>query len=126
MVVWLDYSLLITDVTIQVKHAEPDAQTGVDGEKEKFEVVGVAVDPSLQRSGLASRLCGEVEAELKEKARTKGKKQLNLMIRTGKENNEPYWTRKGYRVLSEVRYAPGNFGSKTGFVVLDMEKVIEL
>ena len=93
---------------------------------EKFEVVAVAVDPSLQKSGLASRLCQEVEMELKEKARKNGRKKVGLMIRTGRENNEIYWTGKGYRVLSQMTFPVGDFGSMTGFTILDMERVVEV
>ena len=88
--------------------------------------MAVAVDPSLQKSGLASRLCEEVELELKEKARKDGKKRVRLMIRTGKENNERYWTRKGYRTVSEMKFPVGDLGSKTGFIILDMERVLEV
>ena len=93
---------------------------------EKFELVAVAVDPSLQRSGLASRLCGEVETELKEKARKDGKKRVGLMIRAGKEKTEIYWTKKGFRFVSEMKFPVGDLGSKTGFSILDMERVLRV
>ena len=100
--------------------------TEADADSAKFELVVVAVDPSIQKSGLGSRMSGIVEAELKEKVRGMGKKQLKLMVRTGKENNGAYWTKKGYRIVGEEFFAPGNFGSKTGFTVLEMERVIEV
>ena len=84
------------------------------------------MDPSLTKSGLATLVCNEVEKDLKEKLRSAGKKQMQLMIRTGKENNEVYWTKKGYQIISETKFAPGNFGSRTGFILLDMERIVDL
>ena len=93
---------------------------------ERFEVVAVTVDPTLQDSGLASRLCGEVDKELREKAKREGKKRVGLMIRAGKEKVGAYWTRKGYRTVHETKFPVGDFGSKTGFSLLDMERFLEV
>lgn len=91
---------------------------------DKFEVVAVAVDPSRQKSGLASRLCGELELELKEKARMAGNKRVSLMVRSG--TNEEYWARKGYRTVGEMTFPIGAMGSKTGFSIFDMERMVEV
>ncbi len=118
--------MLTTNIHSQRTIVEQEQEKDDEAESEKFELVVVAVDPTLQKKGLASRICAEVEAELKEKVRKEGKKKLRLMIRTAKENNEAYWTRKGYRVVGETKFPPGNYGSKTGFTVLDMQRVIDL
>ena len=93
---------------------------------DQYELVAVVVDPTLQSKGLASRLCGEVDKELRERAKEDGKKKISLMIRAGKEKVEEYWTRKGYRTLHETHFPVGNFGSKTGFSILDMERIMEV
>ena len=93
---------------------------------QKVEVVAVAVDPGLQKSGLASRVIKLVDDELKEKTKQEGRQEVKLMVRTGKEHNEVYWTKKGYRTVGEMKFRAGDFGSLTGFVVLDMERVLEV
>lgn len=95
-------------------------------EREKFEVVGVVVDPTLQNLGLASRLCREIDEEIRNRLRKDGKKRATLMVRASKELVEGYWTRKGYKTVHVMEFPVGNVGSKTGFSVLEMERVLEV
>lgn len=84
------------------------------------------MDPTLQRGGLASRLCGEVDKELRERAKKDGKKRVTLMVRAGKEKAAGFWTRMGYQTVQVTDFPVDVFGSKTGFTILDMQRVLEL
>ena len=91
-----------------------------------FEVVSLATNPNIQKRGLGSRITRLVEEELEAITKAKGSTQVRFMVRTGKENNEVYWTRMGYRVVGQTYFKKGDFGSETGFTVLIMEKVVRV
>ena len=121
------------DAASQITISEAAARTnGASAESgkvvvpNKYELVVLTVDPRVKGTGISSNLRRRMEGHLVEAAQVRGAKTLTLMVRTGKENNEGYWTRAGYREVSEKKFAPGFAGSKTGFTILDMEKVVEL
>lgn len=45
---------------------------------------------------------------------------VRLKIRTIKEINERYWTKKGFTTLREIRFDVGTAGSLTGLSCLEM------
>ncbi len=68
----------------------------------EFEVVAVAVDPAFQDYGLSAQLQQRIMEDVALMMKVSGEKDFRLRIRTLKEINEGYWTRKGYRyVLSD-------------------------
>ena len=49
-----------------------------------------------------------------------GGSMVRLKIRTMKEINERYWTKKGFTTLREIRFNVGTAGSLTGLSCLEM------
>ena len=110
----------------------------------KWEVLAMAVHPSLQSRGLASSLGDQVIAEIKARAslsisridgiqasysgnvdgeREVGKKgKVMLMLSTMKEINEARYLRMGFVATAERRFEPGTMGSRDGFSVVEMKR----
>ena len=82
----------------------------------------VAVLGTSQKKGLAGNLFRRIEEEVTEKTKAEGGSSFKLLVRTGKENNERYWTSKGFETRDEMFFKPGSFDSKTGFTILEMYK----
>ena len=88
----------------------------------KYEVAALAVHLSFQKHGLATKLLTMIEEEIASKTRQIGKTSFILLVRTGKENNERFWTKKGFVTRSQLYFKPGEYGSKRGFTMLEMAK----
>lgn len=110
----------------------------------KWEVLAMAVHPSLQSRGLASSLGDQVIAEIKARASLSiarvdgtqasysgtvdsegkvGKKgKLMLLLSTMKEINEARYLRMGFVTTAERRLEPGTMGSRDGFSVVEMKR----
>ncbi|KAL1591181.1 hypothetical protein WHR41_00123 [Cladosporium halotolerans] len=103
-----------------------------DPNTEGWELSVMAVNPSLQRKGLAGLLMELVEGEVKKRflvARVeRGLPGLKLvmMLTTAKEVNEGFYKRKGYSLDYETFHGPGWFGSSKGFHIAHMSKQVEL
>ena len=82
----------------------------------------MAVKGTSQRQGLAAKLFHKIEEEVIAKTKKEGGSSFKLLVRAGKENNERYWTTKGFVTRHEMVFKPGDAGSKTGFTVLEMYK----
>jgi GNAT superfamily N-acetyltransferase len=98
--------------------------------KEAWELSTMAVNPSLQRQGLAGYLMRVMEEEVKRrfKAGSGGAegKDLVLVITTVKERNEEFYARRGFGKDYEIWYDKGHVGSEQGFHVIFMSKEVEL
>lgn len=98
--------------------------------KEAWELSTMAVDPDLQRQGLAGFLMGVTEEEVKRrfKADQGGAegKELLLVITTVKERKEGFYARRGFSKDYEIWYDKGHIGSEKGFHVIFMSKAVEL
>lgn len=93
-----------------------------------WELVTMAVDPLVQRQGLASMLMKMVEAEVKRRtisARLEEGKPLVMLLSTVKEVNGAFYAKKGYVRDHEIQYGPGCMGSEHGFTVVHMHAQIE-
>jgi len=88
----------------------------------KYEIVAVAVDTTMQKSGLSSNLVSRITEEIASNTRMSGGSKYTLMVRAGKETVEKYWTKQGFATMRESYFKPGDFGSETGFTILDMFK----
>ena len=122
-----------TEKTIQEVQAQLEAKENGVGEANssssakgtsKTEVVAVSVLPRMQKRGLSAWINKAVETELVDQARASGRDKAELIVRSGKENNEQYWTRAGYHTVAAMYFPKGDFGSQTGFTILDMEKTV--
>jgi GNAT superfamily N-acetyltransferase len=125
--------------TVTVKPATEEDQkstftrSGVFGpNSEGWELSLMAVDPSLQRQGLAGLLMKLVEDEVKRRfvldRSERGLPDLKLvmLLTTVKEVNWDFYVRRGYQLDYETFHGPGWLGSSTGFHVVHMSKVPEL
>ena len=86
----------------------------------EYEVAAVAVKYTFQKQGLAAHLLRMIEDEVAQKTKQEGNDCFKLLVRTGKEITESYWTKKGFVTRNELYFKPGVFGSETGFSILEM------
>jgi len=88
---------------------------------EAWELSTMAVDPGLQRQGLAGYLMKLTEDEIKRsfKATHGGhdKMKLLILLTTIKEINEEFYAKRGFTLDYEVVYPIGHLGGETGFTV---------
>jgi GNAT superfamily N-acetyltransferase len=125
--------------TVTLKPASSDDQksaftrSGVFGpHSEGWELSLMAVDPSLQRQGLAGLLMNLVESEVKRRfvidRAERGLPDLKLvmLLTTVKEINWNFYVRRGYQLDYETSYGPGWLESETGFTVVHMSKLAEV
>jgi GNAT superfamily N-acetyltransferase len=102
--------------------AEPDT--------EGWELSSMAVDPALQRQGLAGLLMDLVEGEVRRRflvARAEGGKAgvgLVMLLTTIKEINWGFYSRRGYAADYETYHGPEWLGSEGPFTVVHMSKKI--
>lgn len=90
---------------------------------DQWELRIMAVDPSLQRQGLAAWLMRKVEEEIRRRWEERGgKKGLVLLLTTLKEINGEFYARRGYAVDYETRFPPGWLQSEKGFGVVHMSR----
>lgn len=99
---------------------------------EGFELSTMAVDPSLQRQGLAGLLMNLVDREVKRRfllaREEQGRPDLGLvmLLTTIKEINGQFYARKGWQADYETFQEPGWRGSENGFTVVHMSKNVEV
>lgn len=92
-------------------------------DSEQWELSTMAVDPSLQRQGLAVWLMGMVEEEIRRRWEERGeKKGLVLLLTTLKEINGEFYAKRGYVVDYEKKFPPGWLQSVDGFSVAHMSR----
>lgn len=125
-----------------------------EGSWPKWEILAIAVHPSLQNRGLASTLLGRVIEEIKTrsipfKTPTKhphphhqnstsrpettpnndgeaAKGKVMLMLSTMLELNESYYLKRGFATTAVRRFEPGTMGSRGGFGVVEMMRWVDL
>ncbi|MCJ1353962.1 MAG: hypothetical protein MMC33_003949 [Icmadophila ericetorum] len=89
----------------------------------QWELKLMAVDPSLQRQGLASKMIDLVIEEIKRRVGG-GKREVWMVFTTMKEFNEAYYSKRGCVSVSETVIEPGTRNSRDGFTILEMAKRI--
>ncbi len=121
----------------------------------KWEILAMAVHPTLQGRGLASRLLEQVIAEIKSRASASlsrqsptrhdqsgvdganqagildgegkvAKAKVMLMLSTMLEMNEAYYLKRGFISTDVRRFGPGTMGSKCGFSAVEMMRFVDL
>ena len=102
----------------------------VPDDTEAWELSTMAVDPKLQRQGLAGYLMRMTEDEVKRRSVASSSdamsKQLVLYITTIKEINGPFYSRRGFKKDYEVCYEKGHLGGDSGFHIAHMSRVAEM
>jgi GNAT superfamily N-acetyltransferase len=93
-----------------------------------WELSMMAVDPVLQRQGLAGQLMTLVEKEVMrrfevERGESSGTRLL-MYCTTIKEVNGAFYLRRGFEIKYEVHFDRGHLDSSTGFTVAHMSKVV--
>ena len=111
-------------------------QPGTDRELEKYkalpkwEVLVMVVEPELQGRGIAGQLMGMTVEEIKRRCVTdpKGKEsgKVMLMLSSMQELNETYYAKRGWTTTGVRRFQPGTMGSRDGFGVVEMMKIVDL
>ena len=118
----------------------------------KWEILAMVVEPSLQGRGIAGELMGMAVEEIRQRVRStpgngsQGKVEENrlrngeqsgdrhgdsggeilLMLSTLQELNEPYYAKRGWQTTSVRRFPVGTMGSRDGFGIVEMMKLIKL
>ncbi|KAM0720393.1 hypothetical protein Q7P37_004529 [Cladosporium fusiforme] len=107
-------------------------RTGTSGlDTEGWELASMAVDPTLQRKGLAGLLMGLVEGEVKRRfleaqvVSGTPEREVIMLLTTVKEIHFEFYSRRGYGFDYETYHEPGWLGSLSGFTVVHMSKQID-
>lgn len=79
------------------------------GDALKIAVSSVAVAPTWQKHGLASKLLARVVEEIYSQANAQGRNDFTLVLLTMKEMNGPYWTSKGVQNDRRRKVFSGSF-----------------
>ena len=91
----------------------------------RWELLAFATDVKLMGQGIAGHLTEMTHAEIRKRAAAEGKTKVVLMLSTMKEVNEPYYLKRGYKTMNVRTFQPGTSGSRDGFSVAEMVKVLE-
>jgi len=103
------------------------------GPAEYWELKLMAVDPRLQRQGLAGLLMQLVEDQIKRVYSASyaslddsaERPKLYSVLTTMKEVNHAFYVKRGYVDDYETSHGPGELGSETGFSIIHMSKRID-
>jgi len=88
---------------------------------EQWELLFMVVDPTVQKQGLAGKVMGLAEEEIRRRTTGEGK-EVQVILSTAKEHNEKFYTRRGYMVTGETKIEAGTHGSIKGFSIVKMMK----
>ncbi|KAL9109464.1 MAG: hypothetical protein Q9187_008160 [Circinaria calcarea] len=101
---------------------------------QQWELKLMAVDPALQRQGLADILLTHVTAEIKRRAAIleaerkrnggEGEAEVRMILTTIKEIKFAYYEKRGFHWTGERKVKKGILGSRNGFTVVEMEKIL--
>lgn len=89
-----------------------------------WELLAMAVEPELQGRGISTQLLEGTLEEIKRRVSEGGKRATRVLVSTMKELTEGYYQKKGWETTEERRFPPGTAGSRTGFTVVEMVKVV--
>ena len=117
----------------------------------KWEILCMCVEPTLQGRGIAGQLMGLTVEEIKRRVvegtgeaqeskmgqknvygedrngtKEKAKGEVLLMLSSMQELNESYYAKRGWQTTGVRRFPPGTLGSRDGFGVVEMMKVVSL
>ncbi|KAL9028984.1 MAG: hypothetical protein Q9196_002727 [Gyalolechia fulgens] len=103
-----------------------DAQMSPDkiADLPKWEIVCNVVHPDYQKQGIAGQMFNAALEEIRKRGSDQEGKQIHLVITTMKELNEVYYQKRGFVTTGEKRFEKGVGGSKVGFSVVEMERII--
>lgn len=101
---------------------------------QQWELKLMAVDPALQRQGLAGILLIHVTAEVRRRAALieaerkknggEGEAEVRMILTTIKEINFEWYEKRGFRWTAEKKVEKGVMGSRDGFTVVEMGKAL--
>lgn len=115
------------------------SQSGADAtDTPKWEILAMAVDPSLQGHGLASQLMNLTIDEIKRRCRSSSHStpsssltesasgKVILLISVMKEVYESYYLKRGWTTTATKEIQPGMMGSRDGFSIVEMYMIVDL
>lgn len=99
----------------------------------KWEILVTVVDVELQGRGLAKELMDITLAEIRRRVSQgrdegeegKGEGKILLLLSTMQELNETYYAKRGWTTTGLRRFLPGTMGSRDGFGVVEMMRVVD-
>lgn len=132
------------EAAVIFKRPPPTSDENRDGWPQ-WEVAAMAVHPGFQGRGLASRLLELLVEEVKARTvadlqgeahrsnvdggeqRREGKGgKVIILLSTIQELNERYYRNRGWRTTAVQRFEPGTLGSRDGFSVVEMMRLVDL
>ncbi|KAL9633175.1 MAG: hypothetical protein Q9164_004863 [Protoblastenia rupestris] len=111
---------------------EKAIESAEDPEASKWELLASAVALRVKGKGVASMLLEKCIEEIRRRAAEEHKRKglreeegkVALYLSTMQEVNEAYYLRKGWRTTGIRRFAPGTWGGKDGFGIVEMVRVL--
>ena len=91
----------------------------------RWELLAFATEVGLMGQGIAGRLAELTNEEIRRRAGREGKGKVVLMLTSMRELNEAYYIKRGWTTMNVKLFAPGTGGSRDGFSVAEMVKVLE-
>lgn len=92
-----------------------------------WELLACAVALAKQRQGIATRLMDTCVDEIKRRVTAEGAAaKLVIFISILQEATEAFYLRRGYRTTNVMWFPPGTRGSRDGFHVGEMVKVVDV
>ena len=130
------------------KRPPPTASTEIPDDTPQWEVLAMAVDPTLQGRGLATQLMNLTVDEIKRRCGSNlrdpdtatsdatgsksedvniyQRKEVLLLLSTLKDLNETYYAKRGWTATATREFPKGTLGSRDGFRVVEMFKRVAL
>lgn len=114
--------------------------TNEDNVSPQWEILIMAVDPTLQGRGHGTQLLNLTVDEIRKRCGLglrdttavqddllQGrKKEVMLLLSTLQEVNEEYYAKRGWTTTATKKFPPGTKGSRDGFGIVEMYKTAEL
>jgi predicted GNAT family acetyltransferase len=102
----------------------------------KWEILVTVVDPDLQGRGLAAQLMESTVGEIRRRVAAESvvaeedgwageRGKIVLLLSTMQELNEGYYAKRKWTATGVRRFPPGTMGSRDGFGVIEMMKVVD-
>ena len=99
----------------------PSTLTKSDGALPTRAIRFLAVDPGMQRQGVAAWLLKLAESNA---ARREPQKRVLMVLDTVKEVNAGFYGRRGWRAVRDVPVPPGSGNSPSGYTTVYMDKLV--
>ena len=111
---------------------DPSQQEALEDDTAAYELIAMAVSPSMQRQGIATKILNLCINEIIRRSKLKtaestevGSRKVNILISTVQETSEGFYAKKGWRTTDIKTFEPGVSGSVKGFHIANMIKTVK-